>query len=140
MHNIKVDDDVFAHLQQLAKPFVDQPNDVLRRELLSNTPPIPAPAAMPSRRPGALMTFVETGSITQGDPLSFTQPRRKVTHRATVTADGWIAVEGGGEYDAPSPALKECVGHDINGWNWVHDPSGRTLNTLRNEAAKAPGV
>jgi Mrr N-terminal domain len=30
---IRIDDEVFAHLQQLAKPFVDTPNSVLRREL-----------------------------------------------------------------------------------------------------------
>jgi Mrr N-terminal domain len=30
---IRIDDEVFAHLQQLAKPFVDTPNSVLRRQL-----------------------------------------------------------------------------------------------------------
>jgi len=136
MHNIKVDDEVFAYLQRLAKPFVDQPNDVLRRELLGDKPRVDvSPTTLPPRRPGALMPFIESGSVAECDPLTFTQTRRKVTHRAVVTADGWIAVEGGREYDAPSPALKECVGHDINGWNWVHGPSGKTLNTLRNEAA-----
>ena len=135
MHTIKVDDDVFTYLQRLARPFIDQPNDVLRRELLaSKTSTANVPVSSPPRRPGALMSFIAAGAVAPGDALKFTQTRKKVTYLATVTSDGWIAVDGGGEHDAPSPALKECVGHDINGWNWLHVESGKTLNTLRNEA------
>jgi hypothetical protein len=34
MHQIEVDDDVFSYLKIKAEPFIDSPNDVLRRELL----------------------------------------------------------------------------------------------------------
>jgi len=36
MHSIDVDDEVFEYLKAKAEPFVDTPNSVLRRELLSN--------------------------------------------------------------------------------------------------------
>lgn len=38
MHQIEVDDEVFTYLKGKAEPFVDTPNDVLRRELLGKSP------------------------------------------------------------------------------------------------------
>lgn len=35
-HSIRIDDEVFGHLQRLASPFVDTPNTVLRRVLHLN--------------------------------------------------------------------------------------------------------
>lgn len=35
MHTIEIDDDVLSYLKSRAEPFVDNPNTVLRRELLS---------------------------------------------------------------------------------------------------------
>lgn len=45
-HSIKVDKEVFSYLQQQAQPFIDTPNDVLRRLLLSHpsVPRKPPPA------------------------------------------------------------------------------------------------
>lgn len=37
MRNIEIDDDIYNLLQSLAVPFVDTPNDVLRRLLLNST-------------------------------------------------------------------------------------------------------
>lgn len=45
MHNIEVDDDVMGYLRGKAEPFVDSPNDVLRRELLGKV------ASRPGRVP-----------------------------------------------------------------------------------------
>ncbi len=133
MQSIKVDDEVFEYLQRLATPFVDKPNDVLRRLLLDG-PGVAgqAPVSMLSRRPGALMPFIDEGMMQSGDTLTFKQPRLRKTHSASVTPDGWI--EGNGiDFSAPSPALKHCVGHDINGWNWRHEQSDQLLDTMREE-------
>jgi hypothetical protein len=46
MPNIAVDDEVFAALQERAKPFVDSPNSVLRREFgLDARPEVRSPGA-----------------------------------------------------------------------------------------------
>jgi negative regulator of replication initiation len=50
MPTIRIDEDVWRHLQTRAKPFVDTPNDVLRRELkIDQVGPTPPPAAGPPR-------------------------------------------------------------------------------------------
>lgn len=131
MHTIKVDDDIFAYLQARGRPFVDEPNDVLRRELLGDDPSEPV-VAKPSRRPGSLMSLLRAGLIAADDKLIYIQPRRHNVFHASVTADGWITVDGT-DYDKPTPSLRECVGTAINGWLWVHEPTGKTLDQLRKE-------
>ncbi len=125
-HNIKVDDEVWAALQAMARPFVDSnPNDVLRNALLksSDGPAFPVVAPPRSdRRPGALITALNKGDLVEGDLLVCEQPRRSRTFKARVTSDGWIALEAPqeGEFDKPSPALGHCTGGQINGWgNWI---------------------
>jgi len=127
---IEIDDEVFAHLQRHSEPLVDTPNDVLRRLFFGGT----TAATHTRRRPGALMRILERGLAKPGDALRHAQPRRRQTHEATITADGWIELPDGRAFPKPSPALKEQTGTPINGWEYIHVPSGRTLAELREEA------
>ncbi|MHA7960244.1 restriction system modified-DNA reader domain-containing protein [Streptomyces sp. L500] len=114
MRSIEIDDEVFAFLQSQCEPLVDTPNDVLRRLLLGSSRQ--PPATLAERRPGDLMRFIRAGLLKAGDKLIHIQPRRGLTHEATVTADGWIKIEDGREFSKPSPALKAQTGVDINGY------------------------
>lgn len=133
---IEVDDEVFAFLQQHCEPLVDTPNDVLRRLLLSGgSEEAPETDAIPRkrllRRPGALLPLINAGILAPGDLLRHEQPRRHMVHEATVTARGWLKLTDGRSFPTPSRALAEQTGTTINGWNYVHVPSGKPLHTLR---------
>ncbi|MFE9007426.1 hypothetical protein ACFYOY_35800 [Streptomyces sp. NPDC007875] len=134
MRTIEIDEEVFAYLQRHGEPLVDSPNDVLRR-LLLNGGTLPADPAG-ARRPGALMFILEAGLLQPGDELEHHQPRLRRTHKATVTADGWVELPDGRVFAQPSPALKAQAGSEINGWGqYTHVPSGKRLQELREEAS-----
>lgn len=82
-HNIDIDDEVFGRLQQLAEPFVDTPNTVLRR-VLQLDPGAAKPAADAE---GAEMPVV-MGARTEPYPVT---PQRHF--RPFITA---ILMEAGG--------------------------------------------
>lgn len=128
VRTIEVDDEVFAVLQRHAIPFVDTtPNDVLRRKLLGEIPKAPAGKA------GDLMPLIEAGFLKASDRLVHHQPRKRRTFAAEVTPDGYIQLEDGRKFAAPSPALKACVGTEINGWyQWTVERTGQRLQDLRN--------
>ncbi|MFG1883824.1 hypothetical protein [Micromonospora sp. NPDC049102] len=130
MHRIEIDDQVYALLQQHAVPFVDRENDVLRRLLGLDLGP---EKAKEDRRPGGdLMGLIEAKLLSPGDELIHVQSRKGRTHRAVVTADGHLRLPDGSTYAKPSPALKACVGHDVNGWGqWTHVRSDKPLQALR---------
>jgi hypothetical protein len=125
---IDVDDDVYTFLEEKAQPFVDKtPNDVLRRVLLNG-----APALEPSSTAGDLKPLIESGALLPGDKLVHHQPRKGRTFRAVVTAEGFLETTSGRRYKSPSPALKEYVGHDINGWgNWTVERTDEVLQSIR---------
>lgn len=142
MHKIEVDDEVFALLQQLAVPFVDTPNSVLRRELLATKkdqqsgkvaptdPPRPKPVPKLHNRTGELMPFITSGKIQVDDVLIHTR-RNGESYQGIVTNDGWIKINGN-TYASPSGALKSCLGHDVNGWkNWTHQRTNQLLDAFR---------
>lgn len=125
---IDVDEEVYTFLQGEAQPFVDNtPNDVLRRILLGGlSTPTPTGTA------GDLKPLIESGALHEGDRLVHHQPRKGRTFHATVTAEGFIETDSGRRYKSTSPALKEYVGHDINGWdNWNVERTGETLQSIR---------
>lgn len=128
MRTIKVDDEVFAALEREAKAFVETtPNDVLRRVLLSKEP-----GSAPEKA-GDLMPLIKAGHVRAGDKLVHHQPRKRRTFTAVVTAGGYIELDDGRPFAEPSPALRECVGHQINGWtNWRLQRTGQVLDDLRN--------
>lgn len=127
---IDVDEDVYAFLEEEAQPFVDKsPNDVLRRVLFSGAQIPESPSVA-----GDLKPLISSGALVPGDKLVHHQPRKGRTFQATVTAEGLIETTSGRRYKSPSPALKEYVGHDINGWgNWTVDRTGETLQDIRHQ-------
>jgi hypothetical protein len=130
MHKIEVDDEIFALLQREAEPFVDTPNDVLRRRLLANdsrTRP-----SQRQRRKGPLAGLIAAGYVAGGDEISFHEKRKGQTHLGEILPDGWVRANGK-DYDRMSPSLGESVGYQINGWFWLHKASGRTLREMREE-------
>ena len=141
MRRIEIDDEVYAEMENLVRGF-EQPNDVLRRVLLTATAVLlKAPAAeAPSigrptstSLPGALVSLIANGSMAPRDTLSYVQVRKGRSFKGVVEADGWIRTDLK-RYKSPSTALGDLVGTSVNGWaNWTHDRSGKTLGQLRQD-------
>lgn len=141
MRKIDVDDEVYALLEAHAQGF-DTPNDVLRRLLLgegrdsgvSGQQAGGGRTAQGRRRTGKLKILIEKGSIKPGDQLVHHRPRKGDTLTGVVCEDGGVETEQGW-FEAPSPALGGLTGSQIDGWAcWTHQPSGKTLRTLRDES------
>ncbi|MFB7876826.1 hypothetical protein ACFC06_16345 [Nocardia sp. NPDC056064] len=131
MHEIHIDDEVYSALVDLREGF-EQPNDVLRRLLLDR---MPRPGSMKSYALGAgrLSPLIAAGLIEVGDRLRHERVRKGQVFTGVVTEGGGISTEHG-VYAAPSRALKDLVGTEIDGWHyWTHIPSGKSLRELRGE-------
>ena len=140
---IEIDDEVFEFLQSKAKPLVDTANDVLRRLLLGDladeefladtSVALPRPSTEPLRKrviirryPGALSRLIEEGLLHAGDQLTHERKRTGQMSHAIVTSEGWVRLPDNQVFSAPSPALKACVGTEIDGWaSWRHVRSNR---------------
>ncbi|MFC6695193.1 hypothetical protein [Nocardioides daphniae] len=87
----------------------------------------------PSRK-GKLLPLIQAELVAAGDVLVHERKRKGDKFEAVVTQQGWLDI-GGRPYQAPSPALGDLVGSQIDGWrNWTHVKSGKTLRELRTEA------
>jgi hypothetical protein len=138
MHRIEIDEDVYRFLEQHVKGF-EQPNDVLRRLLLRDAAPVEIPQPKPTALPGRLLPLIEAGLIKAGDALEHRQVRKGGEFGAVVDDQGWVMTDRGA-YREPSPALRDLVGSQIDGWlHWRHAPSGKTLRALRHEARSSAG-
>jgi hypothetical protein len=128
MPTIRVDEDVYVWLQQRAKPFVDTPNSVLRRELkIESQGGTSRPA---DRTTGELMPLLTAGELRVGEELVW--KRRHVGYRASVTVDGWLELEDGQTFAAPSGAARALSGYEVNGWRaWRRVSDGVSLSSLR---------
>src|SRR4051794_26048577 len=93
MPTIEIDDDIYAVLQHHGRPFVDTPNDVLRRLLLdADASALSPPAPSTDGRPGDLLPLLVAGLLQAGDELVYEQPRKGRVHHGKVTANGGIEV------------------------------------------------
>jgi hypothetical protein len=54
-----------------------------------------------------------------------------MVHEAKVTSRGWLKLADGRQFSTPSRALAEQTGTTINGWVYVHVPTGQSLLKLR---------
>jgi hypothetical protein len=138
MHRIEIDDEVYAELERHVKGF-ERPNDVLRRLLLKSDTDSPRTDGSAGRK-GKLLPLVEAGLIQPEDKLQHEQTRKGNVYKGTVTGSGEI-VTSMGTYRAPSPALADLVGSQIDGWaHWLHVPSGKTLRQLRSQLEQQNGL
>lgn len=132
VRRIEIDEDVYAELEKHVKGF-EQPNDVLRRLLLKSAPSKPAASAgrMTLRGTRDMVELMRLGAIREGDELTHRQPRKGRSFTATVEPGGCIRTDVD-VYREPSPALRDLVGSQIDGWkHWTHTRSGKTLRQLR---------
>lgn len=128
MRKIAIDDEIYGWLEARVQGF-EQPNDVLRRELL-NVEAAEDETHEQTSVKGRLWPLMEAGLIQAGDGLHHNQPRKGLAHTGVVGPDGWITTRKG-RYQHPSRALGDLVGTSISGpAHWVHDPSGKTLYQL----------
>ncbi|WP_435586351.1 hypothetical protein [Micromonospora aurantiaca (nom. illeg.)] len=127
---IRVDDEVYELLQRRAKPFVDTPNSVLRREL--GLRPSEGAKVAAAGSSGELAPLVAAGLLRSGEELVWR--RRQSVHHATVTDDGCISLEDGRRFDTPSGAARALSGYEVNGWrNWGRARDGVRLSSLRDQ-------
>lgn len=141
MPTIDIDEDVFAELQQRARPFIDTPSDVIRAlisasQKLSEGDPTVTPSGQPGVpgkvKIGKLDALIKQGLIASGDTLIHERKRSGDVFEASVSKRGCIILPDGRWFREPSPALREYTHSQIDGWaNWTHVPTGRTLRDLR---------
>ncbi|MBD3926094.1 hypothetical protein IEZ26_15830 [Nocardioides cavernae] len=135
MHRIEVDEEVYRFLEGHVRGF-ESPNTVLRRLLLPDAA-VEIPQPEPTVMPGRLLPLIEAGLIKPGDSLEHRQVRKGRDFGAIVDNHGWTVTEVN-SYREPSPALRDLVGSQIDGWaNWTHVLSGKTLRELREELRKS---
>ncbi len=79
--------------------------------------------------------LIGVGLLAPGDALRFKRPRVGQTHKAVVTADGALSLDGGQEFRSPSKAAKVAADMPaVDGWHaWAVTSSGRSLDSLRQE-------
>lgn len=132
---IRVDDEVYAALQEQAQPFVDTPNDVLRRVLgLTSTATNASSSDRSENDRGALAGMIDSGVLSPGEKLVWERSRMGTTHTATVTAGGRVRLDEGDAppFKTPSGAARALCGHEINGWRqWRRASDGALLQDLR---------
>ena len=141
MAAIEVDEDVFRRLQARATPFVDKPNDVIRRLLdeveegSAGNGRASRTASVDDSQIGRLRGLIEAGLVEPGDTVRHRRKRTGEVFRATITAGGCLRVDGADRlFGEPSPALRHFTGSQIDGWNnWMHERSEKTLRQLRDE-------
>ncbi|WP_082893264.1 MULTISPECIES: DUF4357 domain-containing protein [Rhodococcus] len=82
--------------------------------------------------------LLELGLLKGGQLLQLPQPRKGVTHQATVEPDGALRFQNR-RYPSPSGAAVAATGSSSNGWIAWHTTDGRPLDFLRKTARKSKG-
>ena len=104
---IRVDDEVYALLQQRAEAFVDTPNTVLRRILDLEPKHQHHPSDRPMRRDGEpagrkLAKLISRDLLAPDEELVWERRNSGERHTARVDADGRMHLEDGHVADSPS--------------------------------------
>ena len=124
---IRVDDEVYALLQERGEAFVDTPNTVLRRILglaesgESTGNPIGRREDRASRK---LARLVADDLLTPDEELVWERRNNGERHVARVGADGTLVLEDGHVADSPSAAARHLAGYEVNGWRVWRRSSG----------------
>ncbi|GII79231.1 hypothetical protein Sru01_42130 [Sphaerisporangium rufum] len=128
MRTIEIDEEVYSFLQAQAKAWIEEPNDVLRRLLLTE----------PTHRDeGALLPLIKAGLLQPAERLMWKRPRLGRVHYATVLPDGRLQLANGEAFTKPSPACKALSKQETDGWSaWHRLPDNTSLKDLRAEARR----
>ena len=135
---IRVDDEVYALLQQRGEAFVDTPNTVLRRILgLSDSDESTGHAV--GRRGGRrgedrasrkLAKLVADDLLSPDEELVWERRNNGERHTARVGADGTLHLDDGHVADSPSAAARHLAGYEVNGWRVWRRADGTPLADL----------
>ncbi|MEV7137840.1 hypothetical protein [Streptomyces tauricus] len=129
---IRVDDEVFAALQNLAEPFVDTPNSTLRKLLgLSGTAAHGTPVGRSSIRDQSLAPLLADGRLKAGQWLVWHRRNLKQVHRAVVLDNGDLRLKDGSVHSTPSGAATALAGNQQNGWKVFATEDGTLIRDLR---------
>ena len=120
---IRVDDEVYALLQERGEAFVDTPNTVLRR-ILGLTESGESTGNPIGRREGSRERSGEPQArqarrrrpAPPDEELVWERRNNGERHTARVGADGTLVLEDGHVADSPSAAARHLAGYEVNGW------------------------
>ena len=142
---IRVDDEVYALLQERGEAFVDTPNTVLRRILglteSGESTGNPVAAGRPPQRGTG-----EPRARQAPSPTTCSTPRRGARlaardngerHTARVGADGTLHLEDGHVADSPSAAARHLAGYEVRLARVAPRPTGPRSPTSGARAATA---
>jgi hypothetical protein len=130
---IRVDDEVFAKLQNLAEPFVDTPNSALRKLLGLESASRDADAQVTGRasRDQSLAPLLTDGRLRTGQRLVWRRRNLRREHHAVVLRTGQLRLEDGSTHNTPSGAATAVAGSQQNGWRAWATEDGTLLKDLR---------
>lgn len=134
---IRVDDEVYALLQERGEAFVDTPNTVLRR-ILGLSESSESTGNSIRRREGVhrdrasrkLARLVADDLLTPDEELVWERRNNGERHIARVGADGTLVLEDGHVADSPSAAARHLAGYEVNGWRVWRRADGTPLSDL----------
>ena len=111
---------------------VDSPDFVVVKGPIS---PITRSAYLLDGRRVMVGDLIEGGLLAPGTRLRLDRVRLGDTHQAVVTPNGHITLDDGQTFSSPSRAAVVATGvRASDGWlAWTVEPSGRTLDSLRQE-------
>jgi hypothetical protein len=144
---IRVDDEVYALLQERGEAFVDTPNTVLRR-ILGLTESGESTARSIGRRKGShsdrasrkLARLVADDLLAPDEELVWERRNNGERHTARVGADGTLLLEDGHVADSPSAAARHLAGYEVNGWRvWRRTSDDKSLADLWSPRAERRG-
>lgn len=127
---IRVDDDVFARLQELAEPFVDTPNSALRKVLGLDQAASEQPGQA-SRRDQTLAPLLADGRLQAHQRLVWQRRNLRREHHAVVLPNGQLRLDDHSVHNTPSGAAAALAGNQQNGWNVWATEDGTLLKDLR---------
>lgn len=127
MPNIKVDDEVYAALQQ--RRHTGRTVNTVLRDLLDLTGAPPA-HAYTRRVDHTLSDLVHAGLLQPGQRLTWTRRQLGQVHAVTVDTNGALVTDDGSVYASPNSAATGVAGYPIFGWPlWCTD-AGESLQQL----------